>query len=540
VPVSFIIQNGATLTGYKIIGINDLGMHCFDGPDYSVFGLLPPSNNIRAHAIDPNGLLIRSAAGFTVDYKGITDPLKRSLNTTSIGKTNFWQYAQALGFGVLNPDVGIRGFAMPGSKNMPQAMPFDSTTNLWHAEGIPITPFADNGTQNFFPMMRLTLTGASGPLVTGDIVLPVSTELSCSICHASNSGNAAALPAAGGVNNPDPAKDTKLNILRKHDERFVSLPTFQTAAANVGYSAAGLAATVPTRPVSCNFCHADNALQRGGQPGVPALTRSIHGIHANVVDPSTNAILDAGTTRNTCYLCHPGPKTQCDRGAMADLVDTTGTHIIECQSCHSKMTAISNPARRGWFDLPNCQACHNGTATTNNGQIIYTSALDATGALRAPADSRYATNPNTPAPGFSLYRFSTGHGGIQCEICHGSPHAEQPTTIVNDNVQATALQGDSGTLVECTACHLSVPNTITGAPHGIHPVGTSWITTHQSVVLANGPTQCQVCHGTDYRGTVISKTYASRSLAGRNFRQGTVISCFSCHNGPTGAPFLDE
>jgi hypothetical protein len=39
---------------------------------------------------------------------------------------------------------------------------------------------------------------------------------------------------------------------------------------------------------------------------------------------------------------------------------------------------------------------------------------------------------------------------------------------------------------------------------------------------------------TDYRGTILSKTQADRTLAGHSFPRGTVIGCYSCHNGPNG------
>ena len=47
------------------------------------------------------------------------------------------------------------------------------------------------------------------------------------------------MPSAGWINDPDPAKDAKLNILRKHDDRFVSTAQFQSAATQVGYNSSG-------------------------------------------------------------------------------------------------------------------------------------------------------------------------------------------------------------------------------------------------------------------------------------------------------------
>jgi hypothetical protein len=43
---------GTGSTGnYTLVAWNDLGMHCVDGKDYSVFSILPPYNNLHAHLI---------------------------------------------------------------------------------------------------------------------------------------------------------------------------------------------------------------------------------------------------------------------------------------------------------------------------------------------------------------------------------------------------------------------------------------------------------------------------------------------------------
>jgi hypothetical protein len=543
VPVMFLVNppssgGGGTSTGYKVIGWNDLGMHCFDGADYSVFGVLPPYNTIHAHLIDPSGTLVKTPAGYIITYQAINDPLTNTLNTSSIGKTNFWQFAQLLGFPSLTPDVGLKGYAMPGVGNTPQGMNFSTTDNTWIAEGIPITPFADSSTgtyqRNYFPMMRLSVKNSSGVVVgTTDIVVPTSDEMTCAMCHSSASGYAATQPAAGWVNNSDSAKDVKLNILRKHDDRFKVLPVFQTAAQLVGYSTSGLEATVASKPVFCSNCHASNALSKPGVLGLPPLTTAMHTMHSGVIDPRTSESMDSGTTRDTCYSCHPGPKTQCARGIMANQKTSTGSNEIECQSCHGAMSNVAVASRKGWLDEPNCQSCHSGTATSNAGQVVYASVFSSGTTVRTVTDTTFATTPDTPAAGISLYRYSSGHGGLQCEACHGSTHAEYETSVVNDNVQSNNLQGHVGALAECTACHASNPSTTFGGPHGLHPIGSSWVSSHPSAARGNQAT-CQPCHGTDYRGTILSKTQADRTLAGHAFPRGTIISCYSCHNGPSG------
>lgn len=534
VPVTFNVSlppaNGGS--SFKLVGWNDLGMHCFDGKDYSVFGVLPPYNTIHAHLIDTSGSLVTSAGNYTITYEAVTDPLTSTLNTTSASKTNFWNYAALLGFGSLLPDEGLKGYSMPGTSNTPQAMKFSTSDNTWMAEGVPVMPYADNGTTNYFPMMRLKAVDSSGKVIaTTDIVLPTSDEMTCSKCHASGT-DSAAKPSAGWEYATDPARDTKLNILRKHDERFQSLSLFQSAATQVGYNPAGLEATVKTTPVLCDKCHLSNALGMTGVTGIEPLTTAMHKLHAGVTDPSTGATMDSGTTRATCYSCHPGPKTQCLRGAMGSLLTSTGAHAIECQSCHGNLTAQASPSRSGWLNEPNCQACHTGLASSTNTTLAYTTVFTSGTTMRTPADTTFATNANTPATGLSLYRFSRGHGGLQCEACHGSTHAVFPTPIVNDNVQSTNLQGHSGTLSECSTCHATVPTTANGGPHGLHPIGTSWVTAHQHVAETSGTASCQGCHGTDYKGTILSRVQTNRTLDGKTFATGTIIGCYSCHNGP--------
>jgi hypothetical protein len=217
------------------------------------------------------------------------------------------------------------------------------------------------------------------------------------------------------------------------------------------------------------------------------------------------------------------------------------------------MSTVGSPSRQGWLNEPNCQSCHTGTAVSNNGQIRYTSVFDSNGQVRQAVNQTYATNPNTPSAGYSLYRYSTGHGGLQCEACHGSTHAEFPSFETNDNVQSIELQGHVGMLVECDKCHGTQPATISGGPHGMHPVGQSWVNSHGNTVgdSGAGAVQCQACHGTDYLGTVLSYSQADRTLStdsgdspavdsGKQsfgtqyFWRGFQISCYACHFGPNG------
>jgi len=528
-----ILAHIAAAAAPTVIGWNDLGMHCMDA-DYSVFSILPPYNNPHAQVLDANGNLVTATGTYHLTYEGIADA-SGSINTTSVGKTNFWEYVQALFGTALSPDAGLAGNSMPGMANTPQPLGFESAYNWFLAKGVPITPTDDAGKRNTYPLMKIAVRDSgNNVLAYASIVLPVSDEMTCTACHASGSGQAAE-PSSGWVYDANAQKDYRLNILKLHDDRNLGSALYTQALQAAGYHFAGLYANVVQdgKPILCDKCHPSNALPVSVASGVSPLTQAVHGSHAQVTDPTTGASLDASTDRSACYRCHPGSLTRCLRGAMGSATAPDGSYLIQCQDCHGTMSSVGAPSRQGWLDEPTCQNCHTGTASNNNGQIRYTTVFDTNGQPRVAVDPTFATNSNTPATGLSLYRFSSGHGGMQCEACHNSTHAELPSSTANDNVQSLALQGHEGMLSECSACHGKVPSTVVGGPHGLHPVGQSWVDGHQDAA-GGGAKQCQDCHGTDYKGSVLSRALADRSGSGLNVWQGYQISCYLCHNGSGG------
>jgi hypothetical protein len=362
--------------------------------------------------------------------------------------------------------------------------------------------------------------------------------MDCRLCHGSG-GMAEAKPSAGWVWDGLQERDYRLNILRLHDElRFAVNPEEYGAMLTArGFNQFGLyrSVTIDAKPMLCASCHKSEALQGSGLTNVPPLTAAIHSAHSSVRDPGTGLRLDSMESRAACYLCHPGSATRCLRGAMGSAIALDGSMAMQCQSCHGNMSNVGSSSRVGWFQEPSCGSCHSGTATSNSGQIRYTSAFtDTNFAVRVPANMTFTTSANTPAPGLSLYRFSVGHGGLQCSACHGSTHAEYTSIHPNDNLSSMRLQGHAGLVSECTACHTTSPSTVTGGPHGMHPVGQTWVSGHQGAA-ENNRTQCQVCHGTDYRGTVLSQMFASRTISSQTVFQGATVGCYMCHNGPGGS-----
>lgn len=389
-----------------------------------------------------------------------------------------------------------------------------------------------NNITNYYPMVRVVAKDTAGvTLATADVVLPVSDEMDCAKCHGSTVVSNDAKPISGWENNTDSLKDYKLNILKLHDEKHPINQTDINALNAKGYNyQISLYGTAKSgTPILCASCHSSNALGTTSIGNAKALTTSLHSKHASVIDPDNNLTLESSLNRTACYSCHPGAATECLRGAMGNAKDANGNQTMQCQSCHGTMSDVGSTARTGWLDQPNCQVCHQNSER-------YESALVG-GSLRNVIDTTFATNPNTPAAGVSLYRFSTGHGNLQCSSCHGSTHAIFPTSHAQDNIYSEKIQGHSGTVAECTSCHTTAPMTTTGGPHGMHTVGQSWVDAHEDIA-ENNSAQCAKCHGADYRGSVLSKTFDARSFTAehttKTYTKGAQVSCYDCHNGPNG------
>ena len=511
-------------SGYTLLAWNDLGMHCFDGSDFSVFSILPPYNNINAHLINKNLNNKHITSGVTLSYEALT--YNGKINTRSSDKTNFWSYITDLFPGSTSVnEVGVTGNKTPSMT--PQPMTYNASHSWWEAEGIPIVNRNDDNTTNYYPMVRIAAKDTNGVvLATADIVLPVSDEMDCAKCHASSVASTDARPTSGWENSSNALQDYKYNILKLHDEKH-PVPTADINAVNAkgyNYSNSLYDTAKSGTPVLCASCHSSNALGTTSVGNALALTTSIHSKHSDVIDPSNGLKLSDSTNRNTCYSCHPGAATECLRGAMGIAVDSSGNQTMQCQSCHGTIDNVGSSSRTGWLDQPNCQVCHQ------DGER-YESAL-VNGSLRNVIDNTFATNPDTPSSGVSLYRYSTGHGDLQCSSCHGSTHAIFPTSHAQDNINSQQIQGHSGTIAECTSCHTNMPDTTTGGPHGMHTVGQEWVKDHEDVA-DNNSAQCKSCHGADYRGSFLSKTFDNRSFRAdgetKNYNRGDIVGCYDCH-----------
>jgi hypothetical protein len=185
-------------------------------------------------------------------------------------------------------------------------------------------------------------------------------------------------------------------------------------------------------PVLCASCHGSPALGQAG-PGSSGLylSQAVHGYHA-----STGA---------ACYDCHPGQIAKCNRSAAHTAADGN------CVACHGTLAdvagSIANGTRVPWVGEPMCATCHAGVAEVNTGP--------------------------------TLFRNASGHHGMSCPACHGSPHAMVPSSESSDNGQAVQYQTTVATIGSCQVCHR------TSRGEGID----EFLEAH-----ANRVTACSVCH----------------------------------------------
>jgi hypothetical protein len=162
-------------------------------------------------------------------------------------------------------------------------------------------------------------------------------------------------------------------------------------------------------PILCAKCHADPILGASGRPDAGYFSFRMHDQHQFMDEQFT------GTT--LCYKCHPGTNARCLRGVMNNRFG------MVCQDCHGSMATMANSITTGrvpWLNEPACRNCHLARFGEPVGQ---------------------------------LYRQSTGHGGVMCEGCHNSTHAEWPSARSEDNDNIVALQTTIGPLSDCRVCH---------------------------------------------------------------------------------------
>lgn len=358
---------------YKIIGWNDLGMHCMN-ESFANLAVLPPYNTLWAQVVRQGPQPEIVTTNVTVAYD-IVD------NTYSAGKTDFWQYVQAL-FGVsLPPNVGLTGATLAGD--------MEPAVDHFRIDGIPLTPYRDSAPTTWYPYQLARLVARDS--TTGQVlastmaVAPVSTEMRCDTCHYDGAHGI----ATGNI---------ETNILALHDdEENTNL--------------------MGNRPVLCAECHGSNALGLPGDPDLPNLSRAMHEKHApedEAAVPGLDTAVDPNDGTNDCYLCHPGQVTQC----LRDVMYSSG---MRCMDCHGGTAQVADPNRRPWIDEPRCGDCH-GSQFAENPNTLFRNSLGHGGVYcEACHGSPHAILPTIQANDNIQNITLQGHAGTldTCQVCHG-------------------------------------------------------------------------------------------------------------------------
>jgi hypothetical protein len=360
---------------FVVLAWNDLGMHCYNR-DFADLAVLPPYNNLWAQVVrrgDPPQII---TTGITVTY-GFSN------NTYSVGKSNFWTYAQQL-FDLPAPlpdNIGLTGIGMSGN--------MDLDGNHFHADGIPLTEFSDNALTTPDPYQLATVrvldSTTEQVLTQATVVAPVSTEMRCDECH-SDTGVA----TLGEI---IPTGKVETNILTLHDKEHMS-----------GYPVGHQGALMGRRPVLCASCHSSNALGKPGVAGLPSLSNAMHSKHAE----------EDGFPADTsgCYKCHPGPTTRCLRDVMSEQFSYT------CISCHGTLSTVAqNP--NPWLDEPRCDTCHGVFAQQD--QALYRLSKGHNGVYcEGCHDSTHAIATSREVRDAIKFIDLQGHAGTldTCTVCH--------------------------------------------------------------------------------------------------------------------------
>jgi len=372
----------ATENDYVVLAWNDLGMHCLN-PTYDQAVLLPPYNTVWAQVIRRGNPPAVVTEGLTAQYRIVG-------NTSSYGKTDrfgadfagFWDYAEALFGTSLVRDTGLN-LEDPGRHNG-LAGEMVVAGDHFQVNGIPVTPVDDQGAWSPYQVVEITVSSGGTAVAQARATVPTSDEIRCSRCHAQG-GEATEDIGGGGA-------DVFRNVLLIHD------------AENGGEYSPPL---IERAPVLCAGCHGSPALgsTEAGSSG-HFLSQVIHGAHA-----SRGA---------TCYDCHPGAETRCNRSLAHDAEDG------HCTACHGSMNQLAESIEGGrmpWLSEPMCSTCHTGVEGVHTGA--------------------------------TLYRNAAGHGGVYCAACHHSPHAMHPAREASDRAQPFELQRSALTIGTCAVCHES-------------------------------------------------------------------------------------
>ncbi|MFP4398638.1 MAG: cytochrome ubiquinol oxidase subunit I [Desulfonatronovibrio sp.] len=413
---------------YVLMAWNTLGLKCIsDCDDY--WSLLPPGNALYAQLVRRDFLPEIVLDDVVLTYRvedGFENPA---------GHVDFWDNAQSLVGEDLPENISKNGLGLSGEFKLNE----DLMTYV--AAGIPVVPYADDGTINPYPFFYVEARDRdSGELLAQTkVVAPVSAEMGCKTCH----GGEWRVQGKMGI-----SAVTASDVLRLHDKRN---DTDLMAGAEAG------------NPVLCQSCHPDPLLNAQGDPEILNLPAALHGFHVNYLTDREGA--------QACNACHPSDPdglTDCKRGVHATDIR------LDCTYCHGTLedhalTLLKGEYEQGktkraerlmenikprlvasiedinpripWHQQPDCLTCHEDFGPPESHEVrafnVWNEHVD------------------------ELYRLRMDYMGLMCQSCHGATHAEYPAVNQfgkdRDNIQPLQYQGEPyaiGANNNCSVCHI--------------------------------------------------------------------------------------
>ncbi len=406
--------------GYVLLSWVDMGMQAMTDASRS-WMMLPPGANLHAQLIRRGEVPEVVTKNVRIQYAidpAFADPA---------AAIELWNNAPLLYGTKLQANTGLSGNPLSGT--------MQAGESAFSADLLPVAPYPADGGYMPYPEMTITAVDTAGNvLATTKTVIPTATEMGCNTCH----GGRWRVDGRAGL-----STTTASNILALHD-RLSGTDLKREAAAG--------------RPVLCQRCHSDSRFGQKGNGKQLNMSASIHGFHANFLDPQG---------ADACTACHPANIN----GASRSFRGIHHTLELKCTHCHgsladhalSLLKAEQNAGkerasvlmehlkpemvadvteilpRQPWVNQPDCLNCH----------------VD----FQAPEDD--VTFNKWTKNEAELFRNRTDESGqLRCSGCHNSTHALYPA--VNpygkdlDNRQPLQYQNTPypiGSNMSCAVCH---------------------------------------------------------------------------------------
>jgi hypothetical protein len=473
-----------TVSNYKVLAYNDLGMHCAC-PGSETFLVLPPFNTIRAQVFQYGGndpVVVSSGVNVTYSMLDNNENDNYLINTDPYYK-NIIAFAPKM-FPGYQPVVNGKVNSLSNA-GLAGNMTYNATPMAWEVVGVPAFPVPTGTSSDVMndpfssanpkrtpyltAQIKVTDSVSGTVLATANTTVPVAFG-GCCPCHLR-------LASANGYT-ADPRGS--FNYMGK---LHATVASAGRTVSKIDFSLIDVDGDGVGGPIRCSICHWDPAMGESVAPGFlnsngtlntttwPNL-KILAGANFTISDMKVsqysfsdvlhtfhsqdNIVLtqyDANIAKN-CYNCHPGNMTgdnfNCYRGAMKSA-------SIYCFDCHGDLNqrVAAGSMTQPWQQstLPTCNNPSPNITTAWTGKCH---------------DSRLYPTPGTWDNGlFGKFINSRGHkGSILCSTCHGSPHAEAPSTLPQDQTQLINAQGDTKPLGVCTYCHPNKSSSYGVPPHG--------------------------------------------------------------------------